>query len=183
MAAKCYGEQVWEAQMARVSVEYENHLAKFTWKRGDKINALDAAMIEAIISAGQEVANSDARAFCAGLDLQTFASAGLTDTAERLMPRSHGDTNQMQELVMVWWRVPVPVIAAVQGAAYGGGLQPTLGADIRIATPDAKLSVMEMKWGLVPDLGGRHGSLAVSGPVGCLTRVDVHGAPHWRGAG
>ena len=59
MAAKCYGEQVWEAQMARVSVEYENHLAKFTWKRGDKINALDAAMIEAIISAGQEVANSE----------------------------------------------------------------------------------------------------------------------------
>lgn len=149
--------------MTRVSVEYEDHVAKVTLTRGDKMNALDEAMVEAIISAGQEVAASPARAvilsgegraFCAGLDVASFAKMGSSDPSEWLMSRSHGDTNQMQELVMVWRRVPVPVIAAIHGATYGGGLQLALGADIRIAAPDTKLSVLEMKWGLVPDLGG-----------------------------
>jgi len=149
--------------MARVSVEYHDHIARVTLTRGDKMNALDDAMVQAILVAGQEVAASDARvvvlsgegkSFCAGLDLASFAKMGQTDPTEWLMPRSHGDTNQMQEIAMVWRRVPVPVIAVLQGAVYGGGLQLALGADIRIAAPDAKLSVMEMKWGLVPDLGG-----------------------------
>jgi enoyl-CoA hydratase/carnithine racemase len=149
--------------MARVSITYENHIAHVTLTRGDKMNALDPEMVEAIIAAGQEVAASDARAvvlsaegksFCAGLDLAQFAKMGSVDPREWLLARSHGDTNQMQELVMVWRRVPVPVIAAVQGVAYGGGLQLALGADIRIAHPDATFSIMEMKWGIVPDLGG-----------------------------
>ncbi|AVO36656.1 crotonase/enoyl-CoA hydratase family protein [Pukyongiella litopenaei] len=149
--------------MARVSVEYKDHIARVTLTRGDKMNALDDAMVKAIIAAGQEVAASDARAvvlsgegpsFCAGLDLSSFASMGQVDPRDWLMSRSHGDTNEMQELVMVWRRVPVPVIAAVQGVAYGGGLQLALGADIRIASPDSKWSVMEMRWGIVPDLGG-----------------------------
>lgn len=149
--------------MARVSVEYKDHIARVTLTRGDKLNALDDAMVKAIIAAGQEVAASDARvvvlsgegpSFCAGLDLSSFARMGQVDPRDWLMSRSHGDTNEMQELVMVWRRVPVPVIAAVQGVAYGGGLQLALGADIRIASPDSKWSVMEMKWGIVPDLGG-----------------------------
>lgn len=149
--------------MGRVSVEYENYIARVTLTRGDKMNALDDAMVEAIIAAGQEVAASDARAvvlcgegksFCAGLDLMSFAKMGSVDPTQWLMTRSHGDTNQMQELVMVWRRVPMPVIAAVQGVALGGGLQLALGADIRIARPDSTWSVMEMKWGIVPDLGG-----------------------------
>jgi enoyl-CoA hydratase/carnithine racemase len=60
----------------------------------------------------------------------------------------------MQELALIWRRIPVPVICAIQGAAYGGGLQIALGADIRIAHPEAKLAVMEMKWGIIPDMGG-----------------------------
>lgn len=149
--------------MARVSVEYRDHIAVVTLTRGDKMNALDDAMVQAIITAGQEVAASDARAvvltgegksFCAGLDLASFAKMGQVDPREWLLARSHGDTNEMQELVMVWRRVPVPVIVAVQGVAYGGGLQLALGGDIRIAAHDAKFSLMEMKWGIVPDLGG-----------------------------
>ncbi|MDU9004025.1 crotonase/enoyl-CoA hydratase family protein [Sedimentitalea todarodis] len=149
--------------MARVSVEYQDHIARVTLTRGDKMNALDDAMFQAIVAAGQEVAASDARAvvlsgegksFCAGLDLASFAKMGQVDPEEWLLGRSHGDTNLLQEMSLVWRRVPVPVIAALQGAVYGGGLQLALGADIRIATPDAKLSLMEMKWGLVPDLGG-----------------------------
>lgn len=149
--------------MARVSVDYQDHIARVTLTRGDKMNALDDDMVRAIIAAGQEVAESDARvvvlsgegkSFCAGLDLSSFAKMGQIDPTEWLMARTHDDANQMQEIAMVWRRVPVPVIAALHGAVYGGGLQLALGADIRIAGPGTKLSVMEMKWGLVPDLGG-----------------------------
>ena len=149
--------------MSRVSVSYENHIAHVTLTRGDKMNALDDAMVDAIVSAGQEVAASDARvvvlsgegkSFCAGLDVANFAGMGQRNPEEWLMERSHHDANKMQEVALVWRRVPVPVIAALKGAVYGGGLQLALGADIRIAAPDTKLAVMEMKWGLVPDMGG-----------------------------
>ncbi|MBO9444393.1 crotonase/enoyl-CoA hydratase family protein [Ruegeria sp. R14_0] len=149
--------------MSRVSIEYKDHIAHVTLTRGDKMNALDDAMIKAIISAGQEVAASDARAvvlsgegksFCAGLDMAGFASMAQTDPTDWLMSRSHKDANEVQEVALVWRRVPVPVICAIQGVAYGGGLQLALGADVRIAHPEAKLSVMEMKWGLIPDMGG-----------------------------
>ena len=78
------------------------------------------------------------------------------DPNDLLMPRTHGDgtTNQWQEVAMVWTRVPVPVIAAVHGVCFGAGMQLALGADIRIAAPDAQFAVMEMKWGIVPDMGG-----------------------------
>ncbi|WP_170417624.1 crotonase/enoyl-CoA hydratase family protein [Ruegeria arenilitoris] len=149
--------------MARVSVEYRNHIAHVTLTRGDKMNALDDAMVKAILAAGQEIAASDARAvvlsgegksFCAGLDMASFAAMAHKDPTEWLMTRSHDDANEMQELALIWRRVSVPVICAIQGVAYGGGLQIALGADIRIAHPDAKLAVMEMKWGIIPDMGG-----------------------------
>ncbi len=149
--------------MARVSVEYKDHIAHVTLTRGDKMNALDEAMIKALLAAGQEVAASDARAvvlsgegksFCAGLDMASFAKMAHMDPTEWLMTRSHEDANEMQELALIWRRIPVPVICAIQGAAYGGGLQIALGADIRIAHPEAKLAVMEMKWGIIPDMGG-----------------------------
>ncbi|MGR3759904.1 crotonase/enoyl-CoA hydratase family protein [Roseobacteraceae bacterium NS-SX3] len=149
--------------MARVSVEYRDHIAHVTLTRGDKMNALDSEMIKSIIQAGQEVGESDARAvvlsgegkaFCAGLDLMSFAQMGRMDPEQWLMERTYGGTNEVQEVAMVWRKVPVPVIAAVQGACFGGGMQLALGADIRIAGPAARFSVMEMKWGLVPDMGG-----------------------------
>lgn len=149
--------------MARVSVSYEDHVARVTLTRGDKMNALDEEMVQAILKAGQEVAASDARAvvlsgegksFCAGLDVQSFAKMAGMDVESWLLERTHHDANYMQEVAMIWRRVPVPVIAALQGAVFGGGLQLALGADIRIAAPDVKMAVMEMKWGLVPDMGG-----------------------------
>ncbi|MBO9410092.1 MULTISPECIES: crotonase/enoyl-CoA hydratase family protein [unclassified Ruegeria] len=149
--------------MSRVSVEYKDHIAHVTLTRGDKMNALDDAMIKAILNAGQEVAASDARAvvlsgegksFCSGLDMASFAKMAHMDPSEWLMTRSHEDANEMQELALIWRRLPMPVICAVQGVAYGGGLQIALGADIRIAHPDTKLAVMEMKWGIIPDMGG-----------------------------
>lgn len=150
--------------MSRVSVEIENHIARVTLTRGDKMNALDPAMIDGIIEAGESlIDNEDIRAvvlagegesFCAGLDVMSFGALATQDPVEVLMPRSHGDSNRFQQVCMVWQKIPVPVIAALKGVVLGGGLQIALGADIRIAAPGTRLSVLEMKWGLVPDMGG-----------------------------
>ena len=151
--------------MSRVSVTYENQIAHVRLTRADKMNAVDQAMIDAIIDAGQEVAASDARvavlsgegnAFCAGIDISGLSGMIGKDPAELLLPRTHGEgsTNQWQEVAMIWHRLEIPVIAALHGAVYGAGMQLALGADIRIASPDAKFAVMEMKWGIVPDMGG-----------------------------
>ena len=151
--------------MARVSVTYEDHIAHVRLTRSDKMNAVDQDMITAIIEAGQEVMTSDARAvvlsgegkaFCAGIDIGSLGQMVGVDPAGQLMPRTHGDgtTNQWQEVAMIWQRVPMPVIAALHGPVFGAGCQLALGADIRIAGPDTKIAVMEMKWGIVPDMGG-----------------------------
>lgn len=151
--------------MARVSVTYDNHIAFVRLTRADKMNAVDQEMIDAVIAAGQEVAASEARvvvlsgegkAFCAGIDISGLSGMIGKDPAELLMPRTHGagTTNQWQEVAMVWARMDIPVIAAIHGVCFGAGMQLALGADIRIAAPDAKFAVMEMKWGIVPDMGG-----------------------------
>ncbi len=151
--------------MSRVSVTYENHIAHVRLTRANKMNAVDQDMITAVIAAGNEVEASDARAvivsgegkaFCAGIDISGLSGMIGKDPAELLMPRTHGNrtTNQWQEFAMVWSRMDIPVIAAVHGVCFGAGIQLALGADIRIASPDAKFAVMEMKWGIVPDMGG-----------------------------
>ncbi|MEL6889213.1 MAG: enoyl-CoA hydratase-related protein, partial [Pseudomonadota bacterium] len=150
---------------ARVTVTYKNHIAHVELTRPDKMNAVDQAMIDAVIAAGQEVAASDARVcvlsgqgkgFCAGIDIGGLGAMIGKDPNDLLMPRSHGDgtTNQWQEVAMVWARLPQPVIAAVHGVCFGAGMQLALGADIRIAARDARFAVMEIKWGIVPDMGG-----------------------------
>ena len=150
--------------MPRVTTEIKDHIAHVTLTRADKMNGVDIEMAEALVAAGQAlltdqsiravVLAGEGRAFCAGLDVQSFAVLAAGDPEARIMPREFGNTNLFQELCMVWRRIPVPVIAALHGAVYGAGFQLALGADIRIAHPDAKLAVMEMKWGLVPDMGG-----------------------------
>ncbi len=149
--------------MRRVSIEIKDHIAQVTLNRPDKMNALDSAMIEAIVAAGQELIGADIRAvvlsgagqaFCAGLDVQSFGVLAAGDPEALVMPRSHGNTNLFQEVAMVWRGIPVPVIAALHGAVYGAGFQLALGADMRIAAPDTRLAIMEMKWGLIPDMGG-----------------------------
>jgi enoyl-CoA hydratase/carnithine racemase len=151
--------------MARVCVTYEDHIAHVRLTRADKMNAVDQDMITAIIAAGEEVMASDARAvvisgegkaFCAGIDITSLGKMVGVDPSGQLMPRTHGKgtTNQWQEVAMIWQRVPVPVIAALHGPVFGAGCQLALGADIRIAGADAKIAVMEMKWGIVPDMGG-----------------------------
>lgn len=150
--------------MDRVSVTVSDHVAHVTMTRGDKMNALDNKMLQALIEAGEAlIPRDDLRAvvlagegasFCAGLDVMSFGSFAGKDPEEFLMPRTHGDSNLFQRVCTVWQEIPVPVIAALQGVCFGGGMQIALGADMRVSHPDTKLAIMEMKWGLIPDMGG-----------------------------
>ncbi len=150
--------------MARVSVDIQDNIARVTLTRPEKRNALDLSMIEAIVEAGQGLMGRDdvravvllgeGQAFCAGLDVASFAQIAAGDPEALVMPRTHEDGNLFQEVAMIWRKVPVPVIAALHGVCYGGGFQLALGADIRVASQDLKLAIMEMKWGLIPDMGG-----------------------------
>lgn len=151
--------------MARVQTEIRDHVAHVTLTRGDKMNGVDPEMAEAIVAAGEALAGDadiravvlagEGRAFCAGLDVASFAQLAGSDPEAAIMPRLEGkNSNLYQEVALVWRRVPVPVIASLHGVVFGAGLQLALGADLRVAHPDTRLSVMEMKWGLVPDMGG-----------------------------
>ncbi|KRC79698.1 crotonase/enoyl-CoA hydratase family protein [Sphingomonas sp. Root241] len=145
----------------RVSIAIEDNVADVRLTRPDKLNALDPAMFAALIDAIAQlettsglravVLSGEGRGFCAGLDMASMASAG---SGVDLAARTHGLANDFQQVAWGWRTLPVPVIAAIHGVAFGGGLQIASGADIRIATPDARLSAMEMKWGIVPDMAG-----------------------------
>ncbi len=148
----------------RITIELEDTgVAKVRLTRGDKMNALDPGMFTAIIAAGDLLAKTkgvrvvvlsgEGRAFCAGLDTSSFGRTPDADEPE-LTERTYGNANKWQQVAMTWRKLPVPVIAAVHGVCFGGGLQIASGADFRIVHPDTRMSVMEMKWGLVPDMGG-----------------------------
>ncbi|MDM0057911.1 crotonase/enoyl-CoA hydratase family protein [Variovorax fucosicus] len=145
------------------SIRHADGVVELQLDRADKMNALDPAMFAALIEVGEKLQHDTTvravviagrgDAFCAGLDMQSFQGMGEGIGAD-LLARSHGLANAPQQVAMVWRQVPVPVIAAVHGVAFGGGLQVALGADVRIVAPDTRMSVMEIKWGLVPDMGG-----------------------------
>ncbi len=150
----------------RISVSMVDGVADVRLNRGDKMNALDAAMFEALVSTAEKlqtqkglravVLSGEGRAFCAGLDTNRFAamSDGGETKLRDLAARTHGLANHSQQAVWGWRQLSVPVIAAVHGVAFGGGFQLTLGADMRFLAPDTRMSVMEIKWGLVPDMAG-----------------------------
>lgn len=155
----------------RVTVTMDGGVADVRLVRADKMNALDGAMFDALIATGEElktrkglravVLSGEGRAFCAGLDMGSFAQmAGGSQKSVSsggvggLGARDYGIANKAQQVCFVWRQIPVPVIAAVHGVAFGGGFQLTLGADMRYVAPDTKMSVMEIKWGLVPDMAG-----------------------------
>lgn len=143
----------------------DNGVMQVRLNRPDKMNALDPDMFTAIIAAGESlmdrkdvravVLSGEGRSFCAGLDTASFART--PDPGEpKLTDRTHGDSNKYQQVAMVWRKLPMPVIAALHGVCFGGGMQIASGADIRIAAPETRMAIMEMKWGLVPDMGGYH---------------------------
>jgi enoyl-CoA hydratase/carnithine racemase len=176
MASSPPGEVVFVSD--RVSCTIVDGVADVRLNRPDKLNALDLAMFDALIETGEGlkadpsvravVLSGEGRGFCAGLDFGSFQAmagggrGGEKGDVERegrsvadLGRRDEGRiTNRGQQAVYVWTEMPAPVIAAIHGPALGGGIQLALGADIRIVAPDAKLSVLEIRWGLVPDMTG-----------------------------
>jgi enoyl-CoA hydratase/carnithine racemase len=161
----------------RVLTTIEDGIADVRLNRPEKLNALDGAMFQAIVDAGEAlkgdrsvrvvVLSGEGRGFCAGLDFGAFQSMAGAD--EPAAPRAEEEggrqlgaigqtdgriTHLGQQACWVWQELEVPVIAAVHGPALGGGIQIALGADIRIVAPDAKLSVLESRWGLIPDMTG-----------------------------
>jgi enoyl-CoA hydratase/carnithine racemase len=149
----------------RIRIDVADHVATATMVRPDKHNALDRAMFDALHGAidrlkGEPgvrcvVVRGEGRSFCSGLDIASFmAEAENGAGPDILLGKPEGRVaNHAQRVSTGWAEVPVPVIAAIHGYCFGGGLQIALGADIRIAAPDATLSVMESRWGLIPDMG------------------------------
>ena len=145
-----------------VKLEIDNGIALVTLNRADKRNALNMAMFKAIDRVSRQLKkNREIRAvivqgagedFCSGLDIKSVLSqnsSAMTLLAKWLP----GQANLAQRVCCNWRKIPVPVIMVIHGRCWGGGLQIALGADFRFATPDATLSIMEGKWGLIPDMG------------------------------
>lgn len=151
---------------SRVSCTVSDGIARVRLDRPDKMNALDPAMFAELTATGRQLADDrrvravvlsgSGRAFCAGLDFAAFQAMSNGEHEPVAPADEHTGPAQAagQQAAYVWAELPVPVIAAVHGVAFGGGLQIALGADIRFTAPDARLSVMEIRWGLIPDMTG-----------------------------
>ena len=146
----------------RLQVSIEGHVAEVRLNRPGKHNALDMEMFDELAAEGGRLsAEPSIRAvvlcgegdnFCAGIDLGIFSEPGDAIDPASMAPQGDSPANRFQRAAFAWREIPVPVICAIQGVAYGGGAQIALGADMRYAAPDAKLSIMEIRWGLIPDL-------------------------------
>ncbi len=160
----------------RLQISIEDNVAEVLLNRPEKHNALDIQMFDELAAAGARVAaEPSVRAvvltgagenFCAGIDLSIFNEPGDAIDPASMAPQQDSHANRFQRAAFAWREVPVPVICAIRGVAFGGGAQIALGADLRYATPDAKLSIMEIRWGLIPDL-------AISVTARNLLREDI----------
>ncbi len=145
-----------------VKITKEGHVATVTLNRPDKHNAINLQMFTALAEAGAAVgSDSSVRAvilegagpsFCAGIDLSVFQDSDISVLLSKLAPEPDSPANFFQRAAYIWREIPQPVICALQGSVFGGGLQIALGADLRFASADCRLSVMEIKWGLIPDM-------------------------------
>ena len=146
-----------------VEISLADHIATVTLNRPAKANAVNLEMIDALQEAGRQLGgNKSVRAvvlhgagenFCAGIDTSIFQDPDVEIGESSFAPLDDSPANRLQAPAYVWREIPVPVICALHGVAYGAGLQIAMGADLRYARSDASLAIMEVKWGLVPDMG------------------------------
>jgi enoyl-CoA hydratase/carnithine racemase len=148
----------------RVITEIEGPVARVWLNRPDKLNGLDLDLIEQLASAARSLrANPSVRvvviegkgeSFCAGLDFAAAAKESKLRIVKLALPNPFRGTNGFQECFWAWRDLPVPVIAVTRGHVFGGGIQLALACDFRFTTPDCRWSVLEAKWGLIPDMSG-----------------------------
>ncbi|MGP6088302.1 crotonase/enoyl-CoA hydratase family protein [Antarctobacter jejuensis] len=148
-----------------VRVTHDGPVAEVTLNRPEKHNAVDLSVFEGLARIGEELkASPGLRAvilrgegpnFCSGIDTALFtANPNPKALIDKILDLAEGETaNMFQKPSTVWQELEVPVIAALSGVTYGAGLQIALGADMRLASPDVRMSVMEITWGLIPDMG------------------------------
>ncbi len=149
--------------MALITCTVDGGIADVRLNRPEKLNALTLPMLAELVRTARSlrsdrtlravILSGEGESFCAGLDFASIAGQNAA-VAKAFVPKPWRGTNTFQEACWAWRRLPVPVIAAVRGHCYGGGVQIALAADFRISTPDARWSVLEGKWGLIPDMSG-----------------------------
>jgi enoyl-CoA hydratase/carnithine racemase len=147
----------------RVRIEVERGRATLLLTRADKHNGVDPPMLRSVLAAQRAlkqrrdvrvvIIRGEGPSFCAGIDAKQFFTPSLR-TALFMSQLWWPVRNWFQAWSMGFRELGVPVIAAIHGNCFGAGIQLALGADIRVAAPDAKLSIMEARLGLVPDMGG-----------------------------
>jgi enoyl-CoA hydratase/carnithine racemase len=167
-----------------VSISVSGHVAQVTLNRPDKANAVSLEMFDALGDAGEQLASRQSlRAvvlhgagdnFCSGIDVGIFQQGDVVIDAQSMAPVEPSPANRFQRAAYVWRELPVPVICAITGVAYGAGLQIALGADLRYARADCRLSIMEVRWGLIPDM-------AISTTLRDLLPVDRAKELAWSG--
>ncbi len=159
----------------RVLLNVKDKIAYVSLNRPEKHNGLDMQMFQELIATAKTIRkdtsiravilHGNGPSFCSGLD---FSAVSKTPT---MIPKFFikwpwGKDNTFQRVAHIWRDLPIPVIAAIHGNCFGGGMQIILGCDYRIATSDSTMSILEMKWGLIPDMSGMV-------TLSRLTRVDI----------
>ncbi len=158
-----------------VTLERKDHVAVVTLNRPEKRNAINLAMFEGLSAIGRELAGQEGlRAvvlhgagehFCAGIDTSVFTESSPDELVSRMQPLAGTPANLFQHVAYAWRELPVPVIAALQGVVFGGGLQIAMGADVRLAAPSTRCSIMETRWGIIPDM-------AITQTMRAVVRMD-----------
>lgn len=145
----------------RVVIKRDGDIAEVLMVRADKHNGFDWEMLQSLLAAASQlradrelrgvILRGDGPSFCAGLDFPSFMKTPARMLQGFVQPGKRG-ANLFQDVCLRWRRVGAPVVAAIHGNCFGAGMQLALGCDFRFATPDAKLSILESKWGLIPDM-------------------------------
>lgn len=152
------------AETPRVLLDIDGPVARVQLNRPDKLNGVDFAMLSELVQTAERLrADRSVRvvllegsgdSFCAGLDFPSAAKEPKSRIARYFVAPPWRRTNLFQQALWTWRELPVPVIAICRGHVFGAGIQLALAADFRFTTPDCQWSILEAKWGLVPDMSG-----------------------------
>jgi len=151
----------WGNSVGTVTLDVKEHIAYVALNRPEKHNGVDKDLIDSLISTAKEIQkdktvrcvilSGNGPSYCAGLDFG-YVAKNPSIVPRYFLKRPWGKDNKFQRVAYIWRKLPVPVISVIHGNCFGAGMQIALASDFRFATPDAQLSIMEMKWGLIPDM-------------------------------